>query len=292
MTLDCLESLRRGTFESLRVIVVDNASTDDSVALLSSTVPEVELIANAVNLGFAEGNNVGIRAALAHGADYVLILNNDTIVGPHTIEMLVAEAGRLGAGAVSPLIYFAEPDNLIWFAGADFDARRAYPGRVTGYRERDTGQYSNARSVDRLTGASMLVSREAIERTGMFDGDLFFLYEDVDWSLRMRAAGFHLYVIPEAKVWHRVAATQSGEHSLTSVYYGVRNQLVVSRRHAHLGPLQSSLRTVGVLAVNAARLRRTSDRRRGVSALAQGLVDAALGRLGPWETSGEGRPRR
>jgi len=287
MTLECLTSLRGSVGPTLRIIVVDNASTDDSVTLLRDAAPDVDLIVNASNLGFAEGNNVGVRRAMEQAAEYVLILNNDTTVDPHAIETLVAEATRLGdAGAVSPLIYFAEPADMIWFGGADFDPRRGYPGRVTGYRERDVGQHVSTRSVDRLSGAAMLVTREAIVRSGMFDGDLFFLYEDVDWSLRMREAGFGLYVVPAAKIWHRVAATQGNEHSALSMYYGTRNQLVVSRRHAPLGRPASWRRTFVTAAVNVARLRHATRRMAGLRALLQGFVDGVSGRLGPRRHSG------
>jgi GT2 family glycosyltransferase len=284
MTLDCIESLRETRAPALRIIVVDNASSDDSVARVRADAPDVELIVNGGNLGFAEGNNVGIRAALDGGASHVLILNNDTLVEPRAIQTMVDEADRIGdAGAVSPLICFAEPDDLIWFAGAQFDPRRGYPGRVTGYRERDRGQFSSTHRVDRLTGAAMLVKREAIERTGMFDGDLFFLYEDVDWSLRMRAAGYGLYLVPAAKILHRVAATQSGEHSPLSFYFGVRNQLVVSRRHASLGRARAAARDAAAIGVYVARLRHAARRGPAAVATAQGVADAARGRLGPWK---------
>lgn len=282
MTLECLTSLRRSIGPTLRITVVDNASTDDSVAILRDAAPDVALIVNATNLGFAEGNNVGIRRAMEQGAEHVLILNNDTTVDPHAVGRLVAEATRLDdAGAVCPLIYFAEPADLIWFAGADFDPRRGFPGRVTGYRERDSGQHAITRPVDRLTGAAMLVTRDAIIRTGMFDGDLFFLYEDVDWSLRMREAGLRLYLVPAAKIWHRVAATQGDEHSTLSMYYGTRNQLVVCRRHAPLGRWASWRRTFMTAAVNLARLRHAGHRMAGLRALLQGFVDGLTGRLGP-----------
>jgi len=286
MTLECLTSLRGSIGATLRIIVVDNASTDDSVALLRDAAPDVDLIVNASNVGFAEGNNVGIRRAMEQDAEYVLILNNDTTIEPHAIQTLVAEAARLrDAGAVSPMIYFAEPADLIWFGGAAFDPRRGFPGRVTGYRERDSGQYASTRPVDRLTGAAMLVTREAIVRCGTFDGDLFFLYEDVDWSLRMREAGFGLYVVPAARIWHRVAATQGSEHSALSMYYGTRNQLVVSRRHAPLGRAASWRRTLVTAAVHVARLRHPARRMASLRALLEGFVDGVNGRLGPWRHS-------
>jgi GT2 family glycosyltransferase len=284
MTIQCLESLSASRWGNLRPIVVDNASTDGSPAAISDRFPDVEVIVNPQNLGFAEGNNVGIRRALEIGADYVLVLNNDTLVDPQAVRRLVGAAqAHPDAGALSPLIYFADPPDLIWFAGADFDPSRGRAGRMLGYRERDDGSGREIRDTDRLTGAAMLVTREAAEETGMFDGDLFFLYEDVDWSLRMRAGGFRLYVVPEAKVWHRVAATQKGEYSPLSVYYGMRNQLTVSRRHAPLGRVGSTRRVLTAIAINAARLRHSHDRRRGARALVAGIVDGLRGRLGPWE---------
>ena len=286
MTIDCVRSIQTSRWTQQRVVVVDNGSTDGSADLIAENCPGVELLVNERNLGFAGGNNVGIHRAMETGADYILILNNDTLIDPDTVGELVAEAERRPeAGAVSPLIFFADPSDQLWFAGADFNPARGYAGRMLGYGERDTGRFAEVAKTDRLTGAAMLVSRRAVERTGVFDDELFFLYEDVDWSLRMREAGFLLYVVPAARVWHRVAATQGSEHSPLSIYYGTRNQLVVSRRHAPLSRGASLRRAFVASAVNLARLRHASHRLLGLRAFLQGLADGLTGRLGPWRQS-------
>ena len=136
-TIACLRSLAAAD-PSPHVIVVDNASTDGTSEAVRREFPEIELIENPANLGFAEGNDVGIRHALAHGAEHVLVLNNDTVVDMGFLTPLLEEAARRpDAGALSPKILFAEPGDLIWFAGAEYDPRSGYNGRHRGYRERD-----------------------------------------------------------------------------------------------------------------------------------------------------------
>src|SRR5687767_10826311 len=145
-TLACVESLQRMDWERLTTIVVDNASTDGSLEAVQERFPGVVAIRNEENLGFAEGNNVGMRAALEAGADYVLILNNDTVTDERLVAELVAvAAARPDAGTLCPLIRYVDPPDRIWYAGARFDPRAVHNGRHTGYGERDVGQYHTIR---------------------------------------------------------------------------------------------------------------------------------------------------
>lgn len=280
-TLRCLDSLTRGTWSPLTVMVVDNGSRDGTTAEVRLRYPDVAVFREEENLGFAEGNNVGIRQALAAGADFVLLLNNDTTVAPDTIARCV-EAAELhpDAAAVCPLIFFAEPSNLIWYAGARFDPRRAHGGRVIGYREVDKGQYSGQQETERATGAAVLLRRRALEHIGLLDPDLFFLYEDVDWSLRARRAGYQIYFTPEAKVWHRVSASAGGEHSALIGYYDTRNHVVTCRRYAPLGGSAALARELGILAIHLAAARRARHRVAYLRGVIQGWRDARRGRMG------------
>src|SRR3954468_5241098 len=222
-TLACLRSLERLDWPSHETIVVDNGSSDGSVDAIEAEHPAVTVIANGRNLGFAAGNNVGLRAAQAAGADYVMLLNNDTLVAPDLLRKLVAEAERRpDAGALCPLIYYLDRPDRIWYAGARFDARRGHNGRHTGYGETDRGQYDRVRETGRGTGAAMLVRRAAIEQVGLLDGALYLQVEDVEWSLRMRRAGWRIFFVPSGKVWHRVSVTTGGEHSPATAYYEMR----------------------------------------------------------------------
>lgn len=281
-TLACLESLERLDWPRHDAIVVDNGSSDGSVEAIEAAHPEVTTIATGRNLGFAEGNNVGLRAALEAGADYVLLLNNDTVVAPDLLRQLVDEAEkRPDAGALCPLIYYLDPPDRIWYAGARFDARRGHNGRHTGYGERDSGQYDRVREIGRATGAAMLVRREVVEDVGLLDGALFLQVEDVEWSLRMRRAGWRVFFVPAGKVWHRVSVATGGEHAPATAYYEIRNTLAVCDRYAPLRGVSAARRRAEILAVHMLHARRARRPSENMRAVMEGWRDYREGRLGP-----------
>ena len=276
-TLACLRSLAGEP--GLSVIVVDNASTDGTVDAVRSEFPAAELIVNDSNLGFSAGNNAGIRRALGLGADWVLVLNNDVEVEAGFLAPLLDEAARRpDAAAFSPKILFAEPADVIWFAGASYDPRRGYNGRQRGYGERDDGRFDDVRETDRVCGAAMLVPRAVLERDGLFDEGLFAYYEDTDWSLR---AGGPYYVVPASRVHHRVSASSGGESSPATLYYGTRNALAVAERHAPLGAFGTWRRRVVLLSAHAAQALMSHRRREALAAVRDGWRDFRKGRFGP-----------
>ena len=283
LTLDCLASLSELRWHGgLTTIVVDNGSRDGTAEAVRERFPGVTLIRSEHNLGFAEGNNLGLRRALDLGCDYALLLNNDTVVDPDMMSELVRAAeSRPDAGALCPLVYFADPPDLVWYAGAAFDPARGYGDPHVGYRVRDVGQFSEVVEVGRAVGAAMLVPRAVMERVGLLDGGLFLLVEDVDWSLRMRAAGYRLYLVPGAKVWHRVSAASGGEHSPTLAYYGVRNRLEICRRHALMKGIPGLRRQLGIVAAELIHARRAKRRAQNVRAVLAGWRDYLRGRTGP-----------
>jgi GT2 family glycosyltransferase len=264
-TLACLRSLDG---EPVDVIVVDNASTDGTAEALSG----VDLIRNERNLGYAGGMNVGIRRAVEQGADAVLLLNNDVEVEPGAVAALVEAAG--GAGAVCPLIVFADDPERVWYAGASYDPRRGYNGRQR------TDRPATARETDRACGAAMLVRREVLEAVGLFDEELFAYVEDTDWSLRARKQGLPLLVEPASRVRHKVSASTGGEGSDSALYYSTRNTLTVAERHAPLGRLGTWRRRAVVVLAHCAQalLARRPSR---IGAVLRGWRDFRRGRLGP-----------
>jgi GT2 family glycosyltransferase len=281
-TLACLRSLERVEWPSLDVICVDNGSGDGSAAAVREQFPGVTLIENGSNLGYAGGNNVGIRAALERGADWVLLLNNDATLAPDAIRELDAVAGtRPRAGALGGKVLFADPPDRVWFAGQRFNAALGYSGRPRGYGRPDGPRYGRVEAVDRVVGACMAVSRALTEAVGLFDEDLFAYVEDVDWSLRARQAGFEVLLVPKARAWHRVAASSGGAaSSATSMYYGVRNTIVVSERHRPLPPGLRELRRGVVTGSFAARAALGAARRPMLRAVFEGAADARRGKLG------------
>ena len=251
-TLACLRSLAAVEEPKLATILVDNASTDGTVEAVRAGFPEVEVLVNDTNLGFAEGNNVGIRRALELQAEWVLILNNDVEVDPGFLGALLEEAARRpDAGALSPLILFGPPSETIWFAGATL--RPAEGLQRAAARLRRAGRRGVRRGVgDRpdLRRRDARAAARCFEEVGDFDTGLFAYYEDTDWSLRARAAGHRLYVVPAGRIWHKVSRSSGGESSPATLYYGTRNALVVAERAAPLGRVGTWRRRLVLLAAH------------------------------------------
>ncbi len=286
-TVACLRSLAVATGASLRVIVVDNGSADGTADVVRREFPDAELVRSEQNLGFAGGNNLGIERALELGVDFVLVLNNDTEVEPGAVAALVDEARHTpDAGALCAKLLYADPPDRIWFAGADFDPRRGYNGRQRGYGDADGPAFAAVAETDRACGAAMLVPRSVLERVGAFDPDLFLYSEDTEWSLRARAAGYRLLVVPAARIRHRVSVAAGGESSPTTLYYGLRNTLVVCERHAPLGPIATRRRRLVLLGAHVGQALLSGRRRAGLRAVRDGWRDARAGRLGPRHAAG------
>lgn len=245
-SLECLKSVGQLSTVScqLKTVVVDNGSTDGSVQILKKKFPEVEFIETGNNLGFAGGNNVGIKKAVAGGADFVLILNNDTTIDKDFLVHLVKAADcHKDAGILSPMIYFApgfefhkdkyskqEQGRVIWYAGGVIDWNNVLASNY-GVDDTDIGQYEKEREVDFATGAAMFIRREVIEKVGMFNEKYFLYLEDADFSQRIRRAGWKIVFVPGAKVWHKVSQS-SGIGSDLNDYYITRNRLLFGMKYA------------------------------------------------------------
>jgi len=281
-TLACLRSLEPVWNERTKGIVVDNGSSDGTPDAVREAYPGVEVLEAGKNLGFTGGNNIGLRLALDRGADFVLLLNNDTIVDPGFFrEMLSVATASEEIGFVSHKIYFLDPPDLLWFAGAKFSIRTGY-GRVIGYREPDRGQYDVARTIDRPCGCAVLVSRRLCREAGLMDEGLFLYVDEVEWMLRARKHGFKACYAPKAKVWHKVSASVGRESHPDAFYYGVRNTLYALNTHVPCGTGTSRyLRELSVTSVHLAALMLSSAPKvDGVRAIRQGLADYRNGTFG------------
>jgi len=232
-TLECLHSLANVTYPRMHIVLVDNASTDDSVANVKREFPSVNLIRNRSNLRFAGGNNVGIAHALGKGADYVLLLNNDTVVDPDFLTRLVNTAEQAPTnGMVGGKIYYYGDRNRIWYAGGRIEWWKGWISHI-GLREEDRGQHDKSAQVDYITGCCLLVKRLVIETVGMLDERFFMYGEDVDWCLRAQRAGFHLLYEPGAKVWHKLSASSGGHFSWYKNWNKLRSTLRLAARYAN-----------------------------------------------------------
>jgi len=268
-TVAALESLG-----AVPAICVDNGSTDGSDVVVAERLPEVELLRTGANLGFAAGNNVGIRRALERGADWVLLLNNDAVAEPGLPEALErAAVARPEAGLLACKI-LVEDGGAVQYAGASFNPRFGYSGRV------ETAGVDELREVGRVDGAALAVSRAALDRAGLLDESLFMYVEDVDWSLRVRRAGFAVVFVPDARVRHKGSAASGGRSSTANLYYDTRNTIVVSERHAPLPRGLRGLRRSVVVGAHLAQSVRHPARIAAARAVLAGWLDARAGRLG------------
>jgi GT2 family glycosyltransferase len=280
-TLDCLASLRDAMAES-NVICVDNGSTDGSQAAVRTHFPNMHLIEAGQNLGYAGGNNLGIRRAVELGATWVVLVNNDATVAPDVIGGFQSAAALSPrAGILAGKVYFADRPSKIWFAGQRVSLLTGYSGRPRGYGREDAARYQRVERTGRAVGALMAVSREAIELVGLFDEALFAYVEDVDWALRVRAAGLDVVFAPDARAWHRVSASTGGESRSThTFYYGARNTVVVLERHRPL-PLPGTIaRRVAILCTFLLHALIKPNRGAAIRATADGFRDALRGRMG------------
>ena len=235
VTVDCLESLRRIDYPNYKVVAVDNASTDGSEERIKIDFPEVELIRNIKNLGFAAGNNVAIARALQGGADYILLLNNDTIVSPEFLARMitVAESDRK-IGILNPKILYFDNPRRIWYAGGTFNLWQGF-ARHTGQRAFDGARYGKTRDVTFITGCAFLIKAEVIRKIGLLDDRFFMVCEDTDWSLRALKAGYKAVYVADSHILHRESYTI--RHKVGKSirdYHNVRSSMLLMKKHAKL----------------------------------------------------------
>jgi GT2 family glycosyltransferase len=227
LTRACLRSLARLRYPHADVLVVDNASSDGTAATVRAEFPHVQVIETGANLGFAAGNNAGLRYALAHGYDYALLLNNDTEVAPDFLTRLVEAAEAAPEiGIAGPTICYYDAPDRIWSAGGVIDWRRG-ASRMRGLGEVDAGQYPPG-EVDFVTGCALLVKRAALDRAGLLDERFFMYYEETEWCVRIARAGFRIIFVPSARVLHKIPLDARADQPYVA-YYMTRNRLLFLR---------------------------------------------------------------
>jgi GT2 family glycosyltransferase len=221
-TVACVESCRKLTWRNYRILVVDNASSDGSEEILRKRLADVEIIQTGANLGFAGGNNVGIRHALDSGGDYVWLLNNDAEAAPEALTALVEEMEREpSAGIAGSKIYFHDDPRRIWFAGGSWEKGRLRL-RHRGANRLDEGQYDEGGEIGSVSGCSMLVRSAAIREIGLMEESYFLYWEDTEWCARGREKGYRVLFVPASHIWHKVSAS-AGQGSFSQHYYSTRN---------------------------------------------------------------------
>jgi GT2 family glycosyltransferase len=230
-TVECIKSLNKIRYPNYKVVIVDNGSTDDSVSCFKEKFPQIKLIETGVNLGFSGGNNVGIKYALETNTDFVLLLNNDTVVDPRFLDELIKVAeSEKDIGILSPFVYwFDNPDEiqnggekLNWFRFKSTKLWELHPD-------------NNIIECENGSGACMLIKRSTIEKIGLMSEDYFLLLEDVDFYQRALKHDLRNLCIRSARIWHKTSRSLKKKKN-SMVVYKIRNWFVIRKKY--LSPIK------------------------------------------------------
>lgn len=222
-TLACLETIVAQDYDDVSILVVDNGSTDGTVAQVSVAYPQVDILALAENLGPTGGYNSGFRRALDKGFNLIFLLNNDTLLAPNCISELVKDSqSSEDIGLVMPKIYYADEPNLIWSVGG-WENKWNYEVRRPGEKQLDEGQWEEAIDIDDAPFCAVLLTRRLLETIGLPDDSFFLYYEDRDFCRRAQEEGFRLRLAPKATMWHKVSVSSGGSGSPQERYWMARS---------------------------------------------------------------------
>lgn len=231
-TFACIDSIKSSSYKNLSIIVVDNGSIDGSVEKLQSNQNNYKLILSPENTGFTGGNNIGIKYAQSINADYIFLLNNDTLIDNECITRLVSTSqSRPQIGITTPKIFFYPETTLIWSAGTSFDWGLLM-GLNLGYKKQDSKIYDLPAKLEYAVGCALLIKKSVIDSLGMLTEDYFATWEDVDFGLRARKHGYEVIYEPTAIVWHKESSSAGGTNNPQYVYYQTRSALVFKARWA------------------------------------------------------------
>ena len=234
-TIDCLKSLRAVRYPNLHVIVVDNGSSDGSEERLRRDFAEWTILQAGSNLGYAGGNNLGIRYCLdRYDDEFVLVLNNDIVVDPDFVTALVETAiERPDAGIFGPKILYQTQPEVIWFAGGSWHANGATFLHI-GQGSRDAQRFDEPAEVDYITGCAFFVRRSLLESIGLLEDRFFLTFEDCDFCVRAGRVGSKCIYVPAARIWHAVSISFGGRGAPLGHYFWGRNRLLFGERHLPL----------------------------------------------------------
>lgn len=280
-TEECLESLNKIKCHNLLIYLIDNGSTTEVRNYFKNYHIKINLIENDYNLGYAEGNNIGIKRALKDGADYLLLLNNDVTVNNDFLEeLIIAAQSDDKIGILGPKINYYDTPDQIWTAGGHINY---WICLVTyyGMNKPDTQKYSCKKDVDFVSGCAMLIKASVCRKIGLLDERYFAYFEDVDFCLRAKNNGYTIRYVPSAKIYHKVSRTSGGALSPFSLYLSTRNKLLFSKIHLSRLQLLTSL-PVTMVVLNL-RIIYILIFKRDIKAccmIIKGIKDALTGRFG------------
>lgn len=279
VTKDCLDCFRQ-IRHPYRLIVVDNGSSDDSVTLFRANYPEITLIENNENLGFAGGNNCGLEHGLRENLDYLMLLNNDTLFDEDFVAPLVQRMQQNAElGGIQPKIMYNHDRSLIWNAGGTYHYFLGHSSTI-GEGKPDLSRFNRVRGVDWITGCCILLRSQVVQQVGLLDDRFFIYHEDVDWSLRIRGAGWKLEYFPQSQLYHIAGVSQKskvktreGFLSPRTHYLNLRNQVFVIRKHLNWYHFPTATLFMLVMAVAYVAYFTVRGRFKKLTAVYEGLKD-------------------
>jgi GT2 family glycosyltransferase len=283
-TLECVESVRCSDYLNLAVWVVDNCSDVDPTLELHAKYPDVRVFRNTRNLGYAGGNNTGVRAAIDCGTAYILLLNNDVVVAPDCVRRLVeaAQANRQ-IGMATPTVFHYHRRNEVYWDGGVVDWRN-------GDARHDSRTLPVEGGITRsewLDGCSLFVRVSVIHDIGLLDERYFLYFEDADWSIRAARRGWTNAVVSEARAWHKVNASTGGSDNPVMRFYIIRNQYLFATTHCSVpGRLRWKLRYLWTMWCAYVRARHEPESRRVFLSVLASILSGSTGAYGGTSSTG------
>lgn len=253
---DCLPSVLAMDYPNFETVVIDNGSSDNTQEFVREQFPQVQLVTLRTNHGYPGGFNAGLQYAAQCGADYFLVMNNDTVIDPQALAALVEVAqSQERAGFVTGKVYFFDQRSVFQSVGKEEDLIR-WSGNDIGYKQKDRGQYNEICERVFADDVYILVCRQMYDEVGGYDPQLYLQCEEFDWQVRAKKLGWKIYYTPRAKIWHRVSASTGGVGSPIINYFLERNRIIVLAKHGtsmrvlryfSWSSLQATYRFIGAL---------------------------------------------
>ncbi|MCC6847847.1 MAG: glycosyltransferase family 2 protein [Deltaproteobacteria bacterium] len=285
-TLACLESLRGVDYPAFDTLVIDNGSRHSVVRRVRESFPAVDCIELPINLGYAGGNNVGLRRALEMRYDFAYVLNNDAFVDQAALRAAVAAAGAADVAAVGGKVLAFDDPTRLWMTYGRIDYRQSLV-QLAGWGERDTGRYDQPRDVEWIPGCALLMSCRALAEVGLFDEEFFAYHEDVDWCTRARERGWRIRYAPDAIVRHRGNRTLGGPSYVSPrKYLSARNTVLFARKHGTVRQRLKLMLSILITLPFVFGRRLVTGEARGVWLKVRGWIDGLRRREPPYEALG------
>jgi GT2 family glycosyltransferase len=227
-TIECVESLLKIDYPSYNIIIVDNGSSAHELKVIHDTLDKYcKIVELKRNLGFAIANNIGIRMAIQNRTEFILLLNNDTIVDKNFLKELVWAAGKdRGAGIVGPKMYLYHEKDRLWYAGGKLNMYIGH--KAEGLYKKDDGHFNSVKKTDYMSGACMLIRLDIFNSIGLLPREYFLGWEDIDFCIAARRNGYYCLFVPASIIWHKASASYKRNNlGYTQVFFGFRNRIIM-----------------------------------------------------------------